>query len=101
MRHFYVSAMALVAIVLAPSALADLLVSSRLSNKILRYTNSGAPLGVFADASSGLFTPNGLVLGRDGFVYAASRAGGQTLRYVVINAALDSVFAQGPEMVAP
>src|SRR5690349_19720027 len=83
------------------AARADLLVSSRLSNKILRYTDNGTPLGVFADASSGLFTPNGLAQGGDGWLYAASRDGGQILRYNPVSGAFGGVFAQGPEMVGP
>src|SRR5881397_3264242 len=80
---------------------ADLLVSSRLSNQILRYTDAGAPIGIFADGNSGLFTPNGLALGSDGWVYAASRDGGQILRYDAGSGAFGGVFAQGPEMVGP
>ena len=80
-------------------ASADLLVSSRLSNKVLRYSDAAAPLGQF-DNGGGLITPNGVLQGPDGMIYLSSRDGGQVLRYF-LNGQFDRVFASGTEMVGP
>ena len=77
----------------------DLLVSSRLGNKVLRYDGNGTFQNQF-DQGGGLFTPNGVVLGADGMVYVSSRDGHQVLRYFTTGV-FDRVFAQGPEMVGP
>lgn len=78
---------------------AELLVSSRLSNQVLRYSDGPTPLGQF-NIGGGLLTPNGVLQGPDGMIYVSSRDGGQVLRYF-LNGQFDRVFAQGPEMVGP
>jgi streptogramin lyase len=78
---------------------ADVLVSSRLSNQVLRYSDAGAPLGQFNIAGA-LQTPNGVLLGPDGKIYVASRDGHQILRYFT-DGQFDRVFASGMEMVGP
>jgi DNA-binding beta-propeller fold protein YncE len=90
-----------VLIVMASSAArADLLVSSRLSNKVLRYNDAQEFVGEFA-VGGNLVTPNGLAMGADGFLYVASRDGGQVLRYNGATGQFHDVFASGPEMVGP
>ena len=79
------------------SPAADLLVSSRLTNQVLRYDGNAQPTGPGA-VGGGLFTPNGLAVGPDGMLYVASRDGGQILRYA-LDGSFDRVFAQGSEMI--
>src|SRR4051794_5330296 len=90
-------------VLVAPIAVAraELLVSSRLGNQVLRYSDAAvpAPLGQFNNGGN-LVTPNGVLLGPDGMIYLSSRDGGQVLRYF-INGQFDRVFASGPEMVGP
>src|SRR5262249_23601187 len=81
-------------------ALADVMVSSRLGNHVLHYTDAGSFVNQFDPPGSGLLTPNGIALGPDGFVYVASRDGNQILRFTT-DGAFDRVFAQGPEMIGP
>ena len=57
-----------------PRARGDLLVSSRLSNKVLRYDDSAAFVGEFATGGN-LITPNGVTTGPDGMLYVCSRDG--------------------------
>lgn len=46
----------------------DLLVSSRFSDNVLRYSTTGEPLGVFA-SGHGMDNPNGIAYGPDGHLY--------------------------------
>jgi DNA-binding beta-propeller fold protein YncE len=79
----------------------ECLVSSRLANQVLRFDGAtGEFLGRFDGPGSGLQTPNGVLLGADGFVYVASRDGAQILRFH-FDGTFDRVFASGPEMLGP
>jgi len=62
-----VAAFAVLMTFVAHAQAGDLLVSSRFSNNILRYTSTGAFVGVFASCNN----PNGIVYGPDGNLYVA------------------------------
>jgi streptogramin lyase len=81
------------------SAQVELLVSSRLTNSVLKYDAAGNSTGRF-DHGADILSPNGVVLGPDGFVYLSSRNTNQVMRYR-LDGTFDRVFASGPEMVAP
>lgn len=60
----------------------ELLVSDRLSNRVLRYTTSGAFAGVLVDDPVNLDEPNGMALSPDGDnLYVASRQNSSVVRY--------------------
>ena len=62
-------------------AYADILVSSRFSNNVLRYDrDTGAFLGVFAEGSE-LQNPNGIAFGPDGNLYVGLGDSGGVLKY--------------------
>lgn len=75
----------------------NLYVSSSASNssgQILRYSASGAFLGVFAQSSS-LRRPYGSAFGADGNLYVASFRSDEVLRYNGTTGAFIDVFAKG------
>jgi DNA-binding beta-propeller fold protein YncE len=84
-------------------AQADLLVTSQgepRRNAILRYSDTGAFLNVFA-AGSGLADPLGVTFGPDGNLYVASGASDQVLRFDARSGATLGVFASGHGMQGP
>jgi DNA-binding beta-propeller fold protein YncE len=67
-------------LVFAPNG--DLLVASRDTNSILRYSSTGQPLGAFvAEKSGGLKKPIQLAFGPDGDLYVGSSGNSAVLRY--------------------
>lgn len=68
--------------VVADVCAADLLVSDRLTNRILRYDAAGTLLGTVVEDSVNLAEPNGMALSPDGTqLYVASRQNSQVVRY--------------------
>lgn len=84
-------------------ARADLLVSSRDGNSILRFNQtSGAFLSTFVTAGSGgLSQPVGMRLGPDGSLYVSSFGTNQILKYDGKTGAYQGVFASGPSLSMP
>ena len=80
---------------------AELLVADRLTNRVLRYSDSGSFLGVLLEDTVNLAEPNGMALSPDNTsLFVASRNNGRVVRYeyngttatnptVVINSDLD------------
>jgi sugar lactone lactonase YvrE len=68
---------------LVPTAVAgELLVADRLTNRVLRYSETGSFLGVLLDDQVNLAEPNGLALSPDGTqLYVASRLNNSIVRY--------------------
>jgi sugar lactone lactonase YvrE len=67
---------------LSPAPAAELLVADRLTNRVLRYSESGSFLGVLLDDPVNLAEPNGLALSPDGArLYVASRQNSRVVRY--------------------
>jgi DNA-binding beta-propeller fold protein YncE len=61
---------------------AELLVADRLTNRVLRYSESGSFLGVLLADTVNLSEPNGLALSPDGTkLYVASRQNNRVVRY--------------------
>jgi hypothetical protein len=87
----------------APQARADLLVSSQTAptaNSILRYSDTGAFLGVFA-SGHGLADPLGMAFGPDSNLYVASGNSDQVLRFDGQSGAFLGVFASGGGLQGP
>lgn len=82
-------------------ARADFLVSvsnnAGTRNEVLRYTDSGTYVGVFA-SGGGLNTPEGLSYGPDGNLYVASYGTGAVLKYNGATGAFISTFASDATM---
>jgi sugar lactone lactonase YvrE len=81
--------------VLSPAHAADLLVSSRNSNQVLRYNGTtGMPINAFVPAGSGgLTTPAGLAFSPDGQLHVAAAAADAVLRYDGMTGASIGAFA--------
>ncbi|MFO0913362.1 MAG: PEP-CTERM sorting domain-containing protein [Pirellulales bacterium] len=80
----------------ADTLAADLLVSDRLTNRILRYDASGTLLGTVVEDSVNLAEPNGMALSPDGTqLYVASRQNSQVVRYD-----FDGTKATNPQVFA-
>ena len=74
----------------------DLLVCSFGTDSILIYDRqSGAPIGVFADATSGLSQPTYIIYGPDGMVYVSSQGSDEILRYTAGGAFVDAFVTAG------
>lgn len=84
-------------------ARADLLVSSRDSDSILRFDQTnGAFLGTFVTAGSGgLSQPVGMRLGPDGSLFVSSFGTNQILKYDGKTGAYQGVFVSGPSLSNP
>ncbi|MEQ8770833.1 MAG: NHL repeat-containing protein [Phycisphaerales bacterium] len=76
------------------SAATDLLVSSRFSDNVLRYSLDGEFLGVFADGN-GMDNPNGVAVGADGLVYVALGDVGRVMRFDASGAYVDDFIEVG------
>jgi len=86
---------------MSSSAQADLLVSSNLTNEVLRYEETtGGFLGVFA-SGSGLSGPSGLVFGPDNNLYVGSLNTNDVLRYDGTTGAFIDVFTSGGGLDLP
>ena len=72
----------------------DVLISSRFSNNILRYSKSGAFLGVFA-SGNGLANPNGIAFGPDRNLYAGLGDTGVVMRFHGRTGAFIDQFVSG------
>src|SRR6185503_17850217 len=84
----------LMLLVMAPSASAELFLSSFSGNRVLRYNETnGAFISVFvASGSGGLDAPHGLAFGPDGNFYVASANSDEVLRYNGTNGAFLNAF---------
>ena len=83
------------------ASIPDLLVTSRLTDEVLRYDgDTGAFLGVFA-SGGGLSNPVGLTFGPDGHLYVASGNNNRVLRYDGVTGAFLGIFASGNAIASP
>jgi hypothetical protein len=74
--------------------LADFLVSDNFGNQVVRFSDSGAPLGAFiAPGSGGLAGAVGMVIAPNGDLLVASQSTNQVLRYNGNSGAFVGVFA--------
>lgn len=80
--------------VAAPVLGAELLVSSRFSDNVLRYSLGGEFLGVFAEGD-GMANPNGLAVDARGRVYVALGDEGRIMRYSGSGHYVDDFIAPG------
>jgi WD40 repeat protein len=90
----------LAVLVLAVPAHADLMVASRGGNQVLRYTDAGAPIGVFA-ADPELVRPVGITWGPDGHLYVSVGDTDRVMRFDGTTGASMGVFTQGGGLVSP
>lgn len=73
----------------------ELLVADRLTNRVLRYSDTGSLLGVLVDDQVNLAEPNGMALSPDGSqLYVASRLTSSVVRYDY-----DGISATNPTVV--
>ena len=83
------------------AARADILVSDKLANDILRYSDSGTPLGSFiAAGNTKPDGPIGVKFGPDGFLYVSSSNDNEILRYDS-KGNYQGVFASGGALHGP
>jgi hypothetical protein len=95
--------LAVVAVLVIQSTVvrADILVSDKLSNDVLRYSNTGTPLGSFIAAGSiKPDGPIGVTFGPDGYLYVSSSNDNEILRYDR-NGVFKDVFASGGALHGP
>jgi sugar lactone lactonase YvrE len=90
----------LAVLVLAVPAHADLMVASRGGSQVLRYTDAGAPVGVFA-AHPDLVRPVGITYGPDGHLYVSVGDTDRVMRFDGATGASLGVFTQGGGFVSP
>src|SRR5262249_38807734 len=92
-------AAAALAILLAPTARADWLVTSNRTNQVLHFTSDGEFVGVFAENEK-LMRPGGLAFGPDGYLYVSSNLTNQVMRFSSSGEFL-GIFAVGGGLVKP
>lgn len=87
----------------SPTARADLLVTARASQAVLRYDElTGEYLGDFiSQADGGLVLPVGIRRGPDGHMYVSDQGLNQIRRYNGVTGQFIDVFASGPQLNEP